>query len=231
MGPNFENNVNKLPFLANTRGGLFAGATAGSGVGASASLAGDLQNGGSFGVGQAEAHAGGVQKEVIKTVSTNGETNVESNADQTVGSTPEVAPVNTYLPILPETNPTDVQTEQNVQQEINPQHESNIQPETNNQTETIAQPEPSVQPEINEQSENNEATLQPESNAQPDQSESNNQSESVAQREQIALPETSTQSIIPSTSSLAPETTVNNPSWCNSVVSHTVLTNMNAHNN
>lgn len=76
--------------LANSRGGLFAGATAGSGVGASASLAGDLNNpaGGSLGIGQAEAHAGGIQKEVIKTVSTNVESSVGSDAGTAV-----VAPV------------------------------------------------------------------------------------------------------------------------------------------
>jgi len=75
---------------SNSRGGLFAGASAGNGVGASASLAGDLNNpaGGSLGIGQAEAHAGGIQKEVIKTVSTNVESNVESNV-----GTVDVAPV------------------------------------------------------------------------------------------------------------------------------------------
>lgn len=66
---------------ANSRGGLFAGATANENVGASASLAGDLSNG--FGVGQAEAYVPGARKEVIKTVSTNVATNVDvaSNVD------------------------------------------------------------------------------------------------------------------------------------------------------
>lgn len=47
----------------------FVGTTAGGGVGASASLAGDVNDAGSFGVGQADAYAGGVRKEVIQTVS------------------------------------------------------------------------------------------------------------------------------------------------------------------
>lgn len=53
-------------------------------------MAGDLNNpaGGSLGIGQAEAHAGGIQKEVIKTVSTNVESNVGSDAGTAV-----VAPV------------------------------------------------------------------------------------------------------------------------------------------
>lgn len=50
----------------NVAGGLRAGATAGNGVGASASLGGDVNSG--IGVGQAESHAGGVQKSVVKTV-------------------------------------------------------------------------------------------------------------------------------------------------------------------
>lgn len=85
--------------LANSRGGLFAGASAGDGVGASASLAGDVNNGGSFGVGDAEAHAGGISKGVIKTVSTNVEMNV-------IGTTVNVeAPV-----VVDESQPQSVPT-------------------------------------------------------------------------------------------------------------------------
>lgn len=60
-------------------GALYAGATAGSGVGAMASLGGDLNQG--FGVGQASAEAGGIQKQVVKTVSTNAADAGGSNAN------------------------------------------------------------------------------------------------------------------------------------------------------
>lgn len=71
----------------------FFGSTAGQGIDASASLAGNTNNGGSFGVGQASATAGGVGSEVIKTVSTN---NVVSNgAPAVVGTTVNVASVST----------------------------------------------------------------------------------------------------------------------------------------
>lgn len=59
-------------------GALYAGATAGQGVDASASLNGDLNQG--FGVGQASASYGGIHKEVIKTVSTNADDNNNENA-------------------------------------------------------------------------------------------------------------------------------------------------------
>lgn len=60
-------------------GGLFAGATAGNGVGASASLGGDLNRG--VGIGQASAEAGGIQKQVVKSVSTNGAAAADNNAN------------------------------------------------------------------------------------------------------------------------------------------------------
>lgn len=66
--------------LGNTAGGLYAGATAGQGIGASASLGGDVNSG--FGSGQAQASAGGVSKSVVKTVSTNVEPEVDSTQYQ-----------------------------------------------------------------------------------------------------------------------------------------------------
>lgn len=62
----------------NTAGSLYAGATAGQGIDASASLGGDVNNG--FGSGAAQASAGGVSKSVIKSVSS---TNVERKVDST----------------------------------------------------------------------------------------------------------------------------------------------------
>lgn len=142
-----------INYLANTRGGLFAGATAGSGVGASASLAGDTNNGvGSFGVGQAEAHAGGVQKEVIKTVSTSGSTGIESNVANSVDVGEQSVEVET--PAIPNTSSLSIT-----------QTETEIETDQNNP--------------------------------------------SIVQTEQI---EEITQSIIQSTTTLTPQTTVNNPS-------------------
>lgn len=74
---------------------MYAGATAGQGVGASASLGGDVNNG--FGSGQAEAHAGGVSKSVLKTVSTNVETQVDSTQYQVPIATQSVA---TQAPVV-----------------------------------------------------------------------------------------------------------------------------------
>lgn len=54
--------VNRLTFPDGASGGLYAGATAGNGVGATAALGGDTNSG--VGYGGAEAHAGGVAKEV-----------------------------------------------------------------------------------------------------------------------------------------------------------------------
>lgn len=73
-------NMRTFAPLGNTAGGLYAGATAGQGIGASASLGGDVNNG--FGSGQAQASAGGVSKSVVKTVSTNVETEVDSTQYQ-----------------------------------------------------------------------------------------------------------------------------------------------------
>lgn len=69
-------------------------------------MAGDANNGGSFGVGQAEAHAGGVQKEVIKTVSVNEATKVESNVDTSVEVDSQHNEVE--VPDIPQTNPQSV---------------------------------------------------------------------------------------------------------------------------
>lgn len=166
---NFEKNL-----IANSRGGLFAGATAGNGVGASASLAGDLNNpaGGSLGIGQAEAHAGGLRKEVIKTVSTS---NVESNVESDV-STVDVAPVVVEQSALP------------------PQFDQTVVAENNQAVET---PEPD----------------QPDNKYDQAVVVESEQSNIPVQIEQI---EQSTQSVVvqSTTTSFAPETTVNNPSGC-----------------
>lgn len=116
-------------------------------------MAGDANNG--FGVGDAEAHAGGISKSVTKTVSTNVESNVESN----VGTTVDVE-----APVVVDTSELQTQTQ------IKPQ---SIYTET--QSVTI------------------QSTT---SNVQTPQSEQ------------------TTQTILQTThsSSLAPETTVNNPS-------------------
>ena len=161
----------KINVIANSRGGLFAGATAGNGVGASASLAGDLNNpaGGSLGIGQAEAHAGGIQKEVIKTVSTNVVSDV---------STVDVAPVD-VAPVVVEQSAYPPQSDQTV----------------------VADNDQAV--EI----------------AEPDQPDNKYDQAVVVESEQSNIPikteqiEQSTQSVVVQTS-LAPETTVNNPSGC-----------------
>lgn len=115
--------------LGNTAGGLYAGATAGQGIDASASLGGDVNSG--FGSGQAQASAGGVSKSVVKTVSTNVETEVDSTQYQMPIATqsvvtqapvvvvPQVAQVESqvdtkideyasYTPYPPHTTPTPV---------------------------------------------------------------------------------------------------------------------------
>lgn len=153
-------------FSANARGGLFAGATAGSGVGASASLAGDVNNGGSFGVGQAEAYVPGARKEVIKTVSTNVATNVDVATN--VESNVDVPVVEVQAPVVVETsetesspppqeipdqvitktvqsNTSDVQTEQTEQAEQTEQTEQPEQPVQTTQY-TIIQTTPSQAP-------------------------------------------------------------------------------------
>lgn len=182
--------------IDNSRGGLFAGATAGSGVGASASLAGDLNNGGSFGVGQAEAHVPGVQREVIKTVSTNVATNV--GATEGTGVNVEVAPV---VPVVVEATtipPQPVPVTESEQSVIQTQTQSNIPTSTSGQ-EYI--------PPQSEQSE------------QSDESELSDQSEIPDQSAQSELSEQTTQSIIQSTTTLAPKTTVNNPARCTNSMS------------
>lgn len=136
-------------------------------------MAGDLNNpaGGSLGIGQAEAHAGGVRKEVIKTVSTNVESNVESDV-----STVDVAPVVVEQSALP------------------PQFDQTFVAENNQAVET---PEPDQPDNKYDQA----VVVEPE------------QSNIPVQIEQI---EQSTQSVVvqSTTTSLAPETTVNNPSGC-----------------
>lgn len=115
--------------LGNTAGGLYAGATAGQGIDASASLGGDVNRG--FGLGQAQASAGGVSKSVVKTVSTNVEMEVDSTQYQIPIATqlvvtqapvvvvPQVAQVEsqvdtkvdvdaTYAPYPPHTTPISV---------------------------------------------------------------------------------------------------------------------------
>lgn len=57
---------------ARTSGGLYAGATAGNGVGASAALGGGLNGEGGAGGTGAEAHAGGFSRKVVKLSQTNG---------------------------------------------------------------------------------------------------------------------------------------------------------------
>lgn len=169
----------KTNLIANSRGGLFAGATAGNGVGASASLAGDLNNpaGGSLGIGQAEAHAGGLQREVIKTVST---ATVESNVESDV-STVDVAPVD-VAPVVVE------------QSAYPPQFDQTVVAENNQAVET---PEPE----------------QPYNKYDQAVVVESEQSNIPVQIEQI---EQSTQSVVvqSTTTSFAPETTVNNPSGC-----------------
>lgn len=64
--PNLHPNLLILP-PGRTAGGLYAGASAGHGVGASAALGGDLNGDGvSAGAIGAESHAGGVSKKVVK---------------------------------------------------------------------------------------------------------------------------------------------------------------------
>lgn len=58
-----------FPSADNVAGTLYAGATAGGNTGASASLSGSANHG--VGIGHAEAHSGGIHKQVIETVSTN----------------------------------------------------------------------------------------------------------------------------------------------------------------
>lgn len=53
-------------FIGRTSGGAYAGASAGSGVGASAAIGGGLDSTGSQGGVGAESHAGGVSKSVVK---------------------------------------------------------------------------------------------------------------------------------------------------------------------
>ncbi|XP_035786803.1 one cut domain family member 3-like isoform X1 [Anopheles albimanus] len=55
-----------------TAGGAYAGATAGSGVGASAAIGGGLDGAGAAGGVGAESHAGGLSKKVVKLGQTNG---------------------------------------------------------------------------------------------------------------------------------------------------------------
>ncbi len=58
-------------FTGRTSGGLYAGASAGHGVGASAAIGGDLNGDGVSGGGiGAESHAGGVSKKVVKVTGT-----------------------------------------------------------------------------------------------------------------------------------------------------------------
>lgn len=137
-------------------------------------MAGDLNNpaGGSLGIGQAEAHAGGLQREVIKTVST---ANVESNVESDV-STVDVAPVVVEQSALP------------------PQFDQTVVAENNQAVET---PEPE----------------QPYNKYDQAVVVESEQSNIPVQIEQI---EQSTQSVVvqSTTTSLAPETTVNNPSGC-----------------
>lgn len=70
-----ENETHKIDnfcYTARTAGGLYAGATAGNGVGASAALGGGLNGEGGAGGTGAEAHAGGISRKVVKLGQTNG---------------------------------------------------------------------------------------------------------------------------------------------------------------
>lgn len=49
-----------------TKGGLYAGATGGYGVGASAALGGNVDGSGAYGGSGAEAHAGGISTKTVK---------------------------------------------------------------------------------------------------------------------------------------------------------------------
>lgn len=130
-----------------------------------------------MGIGQAEAHAGGLRKEVIKTVSTQ---NVESNVESDV-STVDVAPVD-VAPVVVE------------QSALPPQFDQTVVAENNQAVET---PEPD----------------QPDNKYDQAVVVESEQSNIPVQIEQI---EQSTQSVVvqSTTTSLAPETTVNNPSGC-----------------
>jgi len=149
-------------------------------------LAGDLNNpaGGSLGIGQAEAHAGGIQKEVIKTVSTNVVSDV---------STVDVAPVDVApVDVAPvDVAPVDVAPVVVEQSAYPPQSDQTV----------VADNDQAV--EI----------------AEPDQPDNKYDQAVVVESEQSNIPikteqiEQSTQSVVVQTS-LAPETTVNNPSGC-----------------
>lgn len=145
-----------LNFAENTRGGLFAGATAGNGIGASASLAGQTNNGaGAFGVSQAEAHVPGKSSEVIRTVSTNVGTNVvdvatmnvqphvESNVETKVDVEAPVV-VETSEPVTP-SQEISVPPITPIEQSTTPVVAQTEQPEQLEQTEQTEQPEQTSQ--------------------------------------------------------------------------------------
>lgn len=188
--------------------------TAGSGVGASASLAGDVNNGGSFGVGQADAYAGGVRKEVIKTVST---TNVIASGEPTVvgGTTVDVAPVST-IPTQSENSniPTSTPGQQyippkKIEQSDQSSDSDQLQPvkkiEQSDESSDSDQLEPSNQSDQSSDSDQLEPVKKVE---QSDQSSDSDQLEP----EKPEKSQPTTKSPIQSTTTLAPTTTVTSPS-------------------
>lgn len=216
--------------------------TAGSGVGASASLAGDVNNGGSFGVGQADAYAGGVRKEVIKTVST---TNVIANGEPTVvGTTVDVASVSAIPTqshqLVSEVDETETQS---IIPTSTPGHhyippkkiEQSDQSSDSDQLEPVRKIEGTDQSSDSDQLEPVKKIEQSDQSSDSDQLEPSNQSDQSSDSDQLEPvkkvegtdqssdsdqlepenPEKSqptTKSQIQSTTTMAPTTTVNSPS-------------------
>lgn len=152
-------------------------------------MAGETNNaaGGAFGVAQASAQAGGIQKGVIKTVSTNAQSDIST--DVGVAPAVDVAPVVEETDLAPPPiNAPAIPTK--FDQTVGTQFDVNVE----NPEVSIENSENPENPEFPERSQDDRSYIPP------------------VHTEQV-IP--STQSVVvESTTTLAPETTVNNPSGC-----------------
>lgn len=187
--------------------------TAGSGVGASASLAGDVNNGGSFGVGQADAYAGGVRKEVIKTVSTS---NVIANGEPTDAAPVPTIPIQSNQPVSKvvqietQSENSNIPTSTPGSQYIPPPKkiQQSDQSSDSDQLQPVKKIEQSDQSSDSDQLEPVKKIEQSDQSSDSDRFEPENPEKSQT----TTKPQTTTKSPTKSTTTLAPTTTVTSPS-------------------
>lgn len=180
-------------------------------------MAGDVNNGGSFGVGQADAYAGGVRKEVIKTVSTNVMSNVEPTV---VDTTVDVASVSTIPTqsgqFVSEVDQTNIQSVNTNIPTSTPGHQyippKKIEQSGQDQSSDSDQLEPDSPEKTNQSGQDQSSDsdqFEPDSPKKSGQDQSSDSDQLEPDNPEKS--QTTTKSPIQSTTTLAPTTTVTTP--------------------